>query len=255
MKNTICFFILSISLTGCMTLSGNYVLTAHAPNGEDLIKNSRWAAEGGGIYSVRNALCANYPGAIVVIKNITTGEELKSESPHQCRGNFVPKNTGNHNEVVEMWDFSFDDRTWILGNSSAVKEQSIREYILEGEVIDNWSELVSSHYVAVSSSSPAFQEIVSQGGSIKYFYNRYANYITEHCESPHINVVEEQENGIIFEWRHQGCSGYPPQHEIRRMQEAEGGVLSLNFVKKTERLENVQRQQWIELLRNAKRRV
>lgn len=255
MKKILFFLLLPVYLTGCMTLSGNYVLTAHAPSGEELNKNSRWAAEGGGIYSVRNALCANYPGAIVVIKNITTGEELKSESPYQCRGKFVPKNISSPNDVAEMWDFSFDGRTWVLGSSSAVKEQSIREYILEGDVIDNWSELVSSHYIAVSSSSPAFQEIANQGGSIKYFYNRYANYITEHCESPYINVIEEQENGIIFEWRHQGCSGYPAQHEIKRIQEVEDGILSLSFVKKTGRLEDVKRQQWVELLRNAKRRI
>lgn len=71
-------------LSGCTTLSGTYTLSARDTAGNSLTGNTRFVAEGSGIYTVRNALCMNHPKAIVVIRDIHTGKELKSESPYQC---------------------------------------------------------------------------------------------------------------------------------------------------------------------------
>lgn len=75
---------LLLMLSGCLTLSGVYTVDAYDKNGNLLGKTNNMA-EGSGIYTVTNALCAVYPGATVVIKDAKTGEELKSESPHKCR--------------------------------------------------------------------------------------------------------------------------------------------------------------------------
>lgn len=77
--------VLAIFLTGCVTLSGTYILSAHDESGKDLTKNMQLMAQGRGIYTVINALCVSYPKSIIVIRDATTGEELKGESPWQCR--------------------------------------------------------------------------------------------------------------------------------------------------------------------------
>jgi len=73
------------NLSGCVTLSGTYVVSATDAEGRDLSSNLRLTADGSRIYTARNALCAAHPGAVVHIKDLQTGEELRSESPHICK--------------------------------------------------------------------------------------------------------------------------------------------------------------------------
>jgi hypothetical protein len=70
---------------GCVTLSGTYNVVARDPaTGADL-PGPNFMAQGSGIYSVRNALCSRNPGALIVITDTQTGQELKSESPYKCK--------------------------------------------------------------------------------------------------------------------------------------------------------------------------
>lgn len=72
-------------LSGCVTLSGSYELSAADAGGKELTPGLALTAQGRGIYTVRNALCQRYPGAIVTIKDLKTGEQLRGESPFRCR--------------------------------------------------------------------------------------------------------------------------------------------------------------------------
>jgi hypothetical protein len=72
-------------LSGCVTLSGTYVVSATDAEGRDLSSNVRMTADGGRIYTVRNALCSAHPGAVVHIKDVQSGEELRSDSPYTCK--------------------------------------------------------------------------------------------------------------------------------------------------------------------------
>lgn len=84
-KNLCLLAIGSALLTGCMTLSGYYQLTAYDTNGEVVMGDRKNIAEGSGIYTVRNALCGIPSVATVVIRDNKTGDELKGESPYRCR--------------------------------------------------------------------------------------------------------------------------------------------------------------------------
>jgi len=74
----------SLLLSGCVTLSGTYAVTAVRADGTPAKVNIM--AEGRGIYTARNAICASEPGATVTIKDARTGQELRSESPYKCKG-------------------------------------------------------------------------------------------------------------------------------------------------------------------------
>lgn len=76
--------LVTVLLVGCVTTSGTYEVTAHDASGKSLNEKINLIAEGSGIYTARNALCQNHPKAIVVIKDATTKQELKGESPYQC---------------------------------------------------------------------------------------------------------------------------------------------------------------------------
>lgn len=71
-------------LGGCMTLSGTYQLSLQDADGQPLPQNIKMTAQGSGIYSARNAMCSIHPHATVIIRDLESGEELKSESPYKC---------------------------------------------------------------------------------------------------------------------------------------------------------------------------
>ncbi len=83
--------LVDVCLSGCATLSGTYVVTATDADGKEIAKNVRMMADGTGIYTARNALCATKPGAVVHIKDSQTGRELESESPYKCNGGYCKK--------------------------------------------------------------------------------------------------------------------------------------------------------------------
>ncbi|AKS05090.1 hypothetical protein [Pseudomonas trivialis] len=72
-----------LTLGGCLTMSGDYKVTAVDANGAPV--KMVFTTRGSGIYSVRNAFCLNYPKGTVTIRDLNTGEELSSESPYHCR--------------------------------------------------------------------------------------------------------------------------------------------------------------------------
>jgi hypothetical protein len=72
-------------LCGCVTMRGTYRLSVVDTNGKDLAPGLFMTAEGRGIYSVRNVMCAVHPGATVLIVDTKTGQSLKGESPYLCR--------------------------------------------------------------------------------------------------------------------------------------------------------------------------
>jgi hypothetical protein len=75
--------LLPFSLAGCITLSGTYKVTATKADGTAIPIDMM--AQGSGIYTSKNAICAAYPGATVVITDAVTGQELKGESPRKCK--------------------------------------------------------------------------------------------------------------------------------------------------------------------------
>jgi len=74
-----------LAMGGCVTLSGTYVISAYDSDGKLLTGNRQLMAQGSGVYTVIGGICAAYPKSIVLIKDAKTHEELKGESPHQCR--------------------------------------------------------------------------------------------------------------------------------------------------------------------------
>lgn len=73
----------ALGVTGCVTISGNYTVTAVDAQGNPI--NAVFHVQGRHIYSARNGICATHPKAIVTIRDKETGKEVQSESPYQCK--------------------------------------------------------------------------------------------------------------------------------------------------------------------------
>ncbi|WP_339617871.1 hypothetical protein [uncultured Gilvimarinus sp.] len=241
---------LSVSLAACTTLSGSYKLQAFDNNGKLLGNNSTMIAQGSAVYSVRNSLCIALPGALIRITNIDTNLELKEQSPYQCPGQ-LKKNQQVTLDDSERWDFTFDERTWVLGNKGASKTQVLREYVPEGVDIKEWSELVSSAYFVIDSSSPARQHIEQIGGFGNYMLTVYEKQFAKTCKSYQIDVIKSEPDDMLLEWHHQGCQEHPAQHQVQRIVDTPTGAMTLSYVEKTPKLDDEKRRLWIALISAA----
>jgi hypothetical protein len=77
----------AFALSGCATITttGTYILTGTDSAGQPVAPGRVLMAEGSRIYTARNGICLAYPKSIVTIRDVKTGQELKGESPYQCK--------------------------------------------------------------------------------------------------------------------------------------------------------------------------
>lgn len=141
-------------------------------------------------------------------------------------------------DVPEVWKFNFDLRPWKLGYQASNGEEAIREYVIPGETVEAWSELVTSH---------AFTRIMEP----KALLENMRALQSKDCPSFRSAILEESPASVLYEWQHKGCRGFPPQHEIRRIARTSRGTLILAYVAKTEKLKEEQHRAWISILKNA----
>jgi hypothetical protein len=141
-------------------------------------------------------------------------------------------------EIPERWVFSFDSREWQVGYQAGNSQRTIREYVLKGQTVENWTELVTSLYMADNVAPRAL-------------FEQFRKDLARDCPSLRTSIIEESADTIIFEWQHDGCRGFPAQHEIRRITRGRTGCLTLSFVEKTSQLTAEKRATWIAVLKAA----
>lgn len=139
----------------------------------------------------------------------------------------------------EFWDFEFDGREWVLGHSEANENSSIREYILLGQSINDWTELLTS------------QSLNSRLSVHKYFDTLWKE--NPDCPSLKTSKIHESNDSILFHGRHGLCGGYQPGEFIQRIARIEEGIILLTYAQKTE-MSGKNREAWTRILREATRK-
>ena len=151
------------------------------------------------------------------------------------------KTKGQTKALPQYWQFTLDGRNWVAANKAGDAKKNIHEYILEGESLTNWSEMVTSHYEARPVAPKALFEQMKKG-------------LSKDCATLQIGIIQESADDLVFEWRHNGCNGYPAQHEIRRIVRTKRGTLMLSYVRKTERLTDEEFSRWLAIIQTAEPR-
>lgn len=129
----------------------------------------------------------------------------------------------------------FDDRNWLLGHRGEDDSQVIQEYILDGEKIENWSELIT--YQFFKSSKLSKSQLVANAEKIH----------KTQCTDLFWNIVKQNVKYIIYEWSHNGCNGYPAQHELVKVSEKKEGLLVERYTSKDPK--NFSLKKWLEIFK------
>ena len=130
----------------------------------------------------------------------------------------------------------FDGRGWTVGNQQANQNESLTEYVLPGQTVDNWKELVTS--------TVFFQPV-----PLAALVDRIHSSMAQGCPSLVWNVIKQDEKTIVFEWRDSGCGGFEPQSELDRVTIESDGLYRLAYAAKGKGpLAAAKRAEWLAIL-------
>jgi hypothetical protein len=152
-------------------------------------------------------------------------EQLELDAPNIMRS-----------QSDELWNFEFDGREWALGHKAANQNSSIREYVLVGQSVEDWTELVTSQYMRTALS-------------IEQYYDKFWRENPD-CPSLEASKARETTETIIFQGKHGACGGYEPGEFIQRLSGIDGGILILTFAQKGQ-LTSENRSNWTRILSEA----
>ncbi len=146
---------------------------------------------------------------------------------------------GSQAALADTGAKQFDGRAWTIGNRQQSRTQILTEYVLPGQTVDHWKELVTSTvFVDADHAVP-----------LAKFVDRIHASLTAGCPSLVWDVVRQDEKTAIFEWHDSGCGGFPPQVEIDRLTVGSQGVYRLAYAAYVDgTLPTAKRNAWLEIL-------
>lgn len=139
----------------------------------------------------------------------------------------------------ERWEGIFDTRSWELGSHAKIEDQSLREYVLKGQAIGSWSELVSSGWT------------YAKGISVQQLHEKLVENLGKGCDSFESTTIKKSTDDIVFEWKKDACGTWPAQHEIRRIKSVDGHLAILSYAIKTKKIDEAKRNDWIKRISTA----
>ena len=128
----------------------------------------------------------------------------------------------------------FDGRGWSVGHQQKNDRQSITEYVLPGQTVDNWKELVTSE---------VFFEPIPITAVLKLFEAK----VSRDCPSLVFAVIRQDEQTAVVEWRDSGCGGWEPSSELARFAMEKDGVYRLAYSVKGS-MKPEKRKEWMGIL-------
>jgi hypothetical protein len=130
----------------------------------------------------------------------------------------------------------FDGRGWTVGHQQKNARQTLTEYTLPGQTVENWKELVTS-------------SVFPQPVPIAPFVEKLRSSLSQGCPSLVWNTIRQDERTAVFEWWDAGCGGYPPTYEMDRVTIEQDGLFRLAYaVKVNGPLAPERRKEWLAIL-------
>jgi Protein of unknown function (DUF2846) len=135
----------------------------------------------------------------------------------------------------------FDQRTWHLGSMELPGVQQPKEFVLPGETVDNWTELVTVQLM------PGFQERATAESSGLEFKQK----LLTPCPKAAWTVLQEGKTDFTYEWQTTGCKGWDNQYEVSRIIAGKTAMHRIAYTNRKLPIPEDKRRQWIDLIGKA----
>ena len=130
---------------------------------------------------------------------------------------------------------------WKVANHAERHGYVILEYVRQGDDINSWKELFTYQNFGLRGKQTPQDEL----NALKALREKECPAQTEW------NVIEENENSILYEWQAKPCRGWPDQHEIARIMVGKHNLFLLRYTAKVQQLDPDTRTQWIKTFQAA----
>jgi len=117
--------------------------------------------------------------------------------------------------------YKFDARKWTTGAKNEVFLGRIKQWVLPGESIDNWTEIVTEEAVNIPCSFTYSDKKFVLSEYVKHIQDKVGNGSDNFTTS----ILIETPDMIVFEWAHKGSGQWPAQREIRSVMVGRDGVV------------------------------
>jgi uncharacterized RDD family membrane protein YckC len=135
---------------------------------------------------------------------------------------------------------SFDGRKWIVGHEDGNNEQTMTEHVLDGESVEDWSEMVTvEEYFGM-------QDQVTSKQFMKFMVDKVAVV----CPGISVGINRESDREIIYDWEVINCANIGNQYEIARIVFAQDRIFVMRYSTKF-RLSDEQFVHWVNIIEST----
>jgi hypothetical protein len=131
----------------------------------------------------------------------------------------------------------FDGRGWTVGHQQQNDRQSITEYVLPGQNVENWKELVTS-------------EVFFRPMSITAAVAMFQAKLSRDCPSLVFAILRQDDQTAVIEWRDSGCGGFEASSELARFTIEKSLVYRLAYSAKGS-MRPERRKEWLAILQQV----
>jgi len=153
-----------------------------------------------------------------------------------------PKKESADAAPAERIVFDFDGRQWSVGYEVDAGAQRITEFVLPGETVKNWKELVTTQVFPSAQDQKTAQEIVT--GLQKVTVGR--------CPKAMWRIIQQSEDEALYEWQTTKCRGYDDQYEVAKIIRARGGLYRVAYANRKLPISDDLKHRWIGLIQKAR---
>lgn len=139
----------------------------------------------------------------------------------------------------EKFNISLDDRFWVVAWGVRENFSSALKYIPKDDVLDHWSEMITSEYL------PGLQSTISP----RQYFNRVIESITNAGYHPIIIITKETPDEVIAEF--QVKSANVNQDELQRIIKTDDGFYDLHYATRTSDMGSDARTKWLSNLQKS----
>lgn len=139
---------------------------------------------------------------------------------------------------AEKLQLKFDERKWELGYNAQDETQGLREYVLKGETVNNWGELVTAQ---------AFFGLQAKVNASNYASSMIMT-LKKTCPDIVWKGLKQSPNDILMEWEIKNCPGQTDQYEIDRIISGDNAIYVIHYANKRVPISPEIRDKWIKIM-------
>jgi len=152
----------------------------------------------------------------------------------------MPQSTTAHVLPEEQVVVNFDQRKWHLGHTAEKGGQRIKEFVLPGENVNNWTELVTVQSFLGAQKRMTAEEIVL---GMKQQLNE--------CPKAMWRIIQGDNDEFLYEWQTVDCPGWDNQYELAKVIRGQTAIHRVAYANRKLPISEETRRQWTHLVGQA----